>query len=462
MVWPSTKCEPSSRIAWRVAVRTAGKPQPLAEAFEDVLRRLARLDDARRNAERPGRGRDEQRVGFHLVVGPVAGRELVLDQPVGGRGIGHAQQRLGEHHEGKALAGRERILAQEILDPAEPAGFRPDRLDEPGRARIDARFRSGGTRRLRQQARGDPFVGSRIGGGEHRQAFGRCGFSYGVRAHRVPVRLDAILSRGRARRSRPAAQPADAARCRASVHHSLFAPPVLALWGGMFFAKVRVKMRKTRSSAALRADRRRRCPIERKYEMTVDLLRLGRIGLLAAASALAATTASAQTPIKFSLDFKFEGPAAPFVVAIDKGYFKAEGPRCHDRYGGRLARADQPRGVGHLRHGLRRHQFADQVPRRQSGHADQGRVHGLQQAAVLDRRPQEPRRLGAEGSRRQEARRAAAGRRLRAVADLREGERHRRLQGHHRQRRISRCASRCWRAARSTPSPASRSRPTST
>src|ERR1043165_2907606 len=59
--------------------------------------------------------------------------------------------------------------------------------------------------------------------------------------------------------------------------------------------------------------------------MTVDFLRLGRIGLLAAASALAATTASAQTAIKFSLDFKFEGPAAPFVVAIDKGYFKAEG-----------------------------------------------------------------------------------------------------------------------------------------
>src|SRR6188474_1195245 len=56
--------------------------------------------------------------------------------------------------------------------------------------------------------------------------------------------------------------------------------------------------------------------------------RLGRSGpILAAvaASALAATAASAQTPIKFSLDFKFEGPSAPFVVAIDKGYFKAEG-----------------------------------------------------------------------------------------------------------------------------------------
>lgn len=59
--------------------------------------------------------------------------------------------------------------------------------------------------------------------------------------------------------------------------------------------------------------------------MPVALLRLGRIGLLAAASALAATAASAQQAIKFSLDFKFEGPSAPFVVAIDKGYFKAEG-----------------------------------------------------------------------------------------------------------------------------------------
>src|SRR4051794_2538404 len=53
---------------------------------------------------------------------------------------------------------------------------------------------------------------------------------------------------------------------------------------------------------------------------------LGRIAIVAS-SALAASPAFAQqqTPIKFSLDFKFEGPAAPFVVAIDKGYYKAEG-----------------------------------------------------------------------------------------------------------------------------------------
>ena len=50
----------------------------------------------------------------------------------------------------------------------------------------------------------------------------------------------------------------------------------------------------------------------------------GRAGL-ALAAALISVSAHAQTPVKFSLDWKFEGPAAPFTVAIDKGYFKAEG-----------------------------------------------------------------------------------------------------------------------------------------
>ena len=107
---------------------------------------------------------------------------------------------------------------------------------------------------------------------------------------------------------------------------------------------------------------------------------------------LACGTAAAQTPIKFTLDWKFEGPAAPFLVADRQGLLQGRRPRRHHRHRRRLARADQPRRVRHLRHGLRRHQFADQVPRRQSGRADQGRVHGLQQAAVRDRRPQEPRR----------------------------------------------------------------------
>lgn len=37
------------------------------------------------------------------------------------------------------------------------------------------------------------------------------------------------------------------------------------------------------------------------------------------------TSAMAETAVKFTLDFKFEGPSAPFLLALDKGYYKAEG-----------------------------------------------------------------------------------------------------------------------------------------
>ncbi len=47
--------------------------------------------------------------------------------------------------------------------------------------------------------------------------------------------------------------------------------------------------------------------------------------LIAIASLAAALPALAETPIKFSLDWKFEGPAAPFLLAKEKGYFAAEG-----------------------------------------------------------------------------------------------------------------------------------------
>ena len=47
--------------------------------------------------------------------------------------------------------------------------------------------------------------------------------------------------------------------------------------------------------------------------------------IVGAVIALAAGAAQAQTPIRFSLDWRWEGPAAPFAVALDRGYFKAEG-----------------------------------------------------------------------------------------------------------------------------------------
>jgi NitT/TauT family transport system substrate-binding protein len=66
----------------------------------------------------------------------------------------------------------------------------------------------------------------------------------------------------------------------------------------------------------------------RMFSMSVcDIFRpiLTCAKLAALATTLAAGSASAQTSVKFSLDFKFEGPSAPFLVAIDKGYFKDEG-----------------------------------------------------------------------------------------------------------------------------------------
>jgi NitT/TauT family transport system substrate-binding protein len=58
-----------------------------------------------------------------------------------------------------------------------------------------------------------------------------------------------------------------------------------------------------------------------------SLIRLPLVTCAAAGILLvtAVNAAAAQTPIKFSIDFKFEGPSAPFLIGIDKGYYQAEG-----------------------------------------------------------------------------------------------------------------------------------------
>jgi len=47
--------------------------------------------------------------------------------------------------------------------------------------------------------------------------------------------------------------------------------------------------------------------------------------LTAAALLLGGLQAQAQTAVKFALDWKFEGPSAPYFTALEKGYYKAEG-----------------------------------------------------------------------------------------------------------------------------------------
>jgi NitT/TauT family transport system substrate-binding protein len=61
----------------------------------------------------------------------------------------------------------------------------------------------------------------------------------------------------------------------------------------------------------------------RETIMTSPKYLAGAVVALVAAAMV--TPAGAQQAVKFTLDWKFEGPAAPFVVAIDKGYYKAEG-----------------------------------------------------------------------------------------------------------------------------------------
>ena len=58
--------------------------------------------------------------------------------------------------------------------------------------------------------------------------------------------------------------------------------------------------------------------------MTPNLVSLTRRALFAVAT-LVALPALAQTPIKFQLDWRFEGPAALFLASQAKGYYKAAG-----------------------------------------------------------------------------------------------------------------------------------------
>ena len=84
---------------------------------------------------------------------PVGAGNTVVDQRIGGRGIGNAQQRLGEAEQGDAFTCRQTLLLQKIRDVGAGRVRGPRGADQsagPCRdARGDGRGRSGG----RQQGR---------------------------------------------------------------------------------------------------------------------------------------------------------------------------------------------------------------------------------------------------------------------------------------------------------------------
>ena len=127
-------------------------------------------------------------------------------------------------------------------------------------------------------------------------------------------------------------------------------------------------------------------------------------------------------------------PCRAVPAAARQGLLQIRRRERDHRGGGGFRRVDRPGRLGQLRHGLRRHQRADEIPRRQSGGGAEGGVHGLQPATIRGNRPQEPRHQHAEGSGRQDARRAGYRHQLYAMADLRESERHRCIRGEDRKR----------------------------
>ena len=56
------------------------------------------------------------------MLGPVDPCELVVDQRVGGLGVGHAQKRFGEAHQRNALLGAEPVSREKRIEPTRLAG----------------------------------------------------------------------------------------------------------------------------------------------------------------------------------------------------------------------------------------------------------------------------------------------------------------------------------------------------
>ncbi len=185
-------------------------------------------------------------------------------------------------------------------------------------------------------------------------------------------------------------------------------------------------------------------------------------GVLAAAGVALASPALAQTDLKFALDWKFEGPAAPYFVAIDKGYYKAEGLNVTIDSGpgsvagiARVAAGTYPIGFFDINSLVK---FQDQNPDKKVQAVlmmydrPAFAIATLKKSGISKPKDLEGKVLGAP---------PPDGAFAQWKAFVKENKIED-FEGEDRVRSASRCASRCSPTARSMPSPASRSRCTST
>ncbi len=137
-----------------------GEPHDrLAGARDEALvpgARIARIVavDARQPAgqhQAPRRRVDQQRIGGAEVVFPVAARELVADQRVGGGRIRNPQQRLGDAHQQHAFGCGQVVLLQERFDAALRRPIVAHRFDPCARLRADGTRRRVVLRHLRRE-----------------------------------------------------------------------------------------------------------------------------------------------------------------------------------------------------------------------------------------------------------------------------------------------------------------------
>ena len=159
------------------------------------------------------------------MVLPVAAADAVLDQGVGGGGVGNAQQRLGEAEQRDAFGGAEAVFLQEVgdvgarlvggaggTDQAAGSGLHGGGLVRRQRGGVDQRRQNVWFRGAMQATQGSAVVVRHVGGSWGRRGGSSTALLLRVIAIAPPIRGERAWTCGlpRARLSAQAIDPVSA------------------------------------------------------------------------------------------------------------------------------------------------------------------------------------------------------------------------------------------------------------